>query len=122
MIMFCLLLLDKDKKFVISIIILHSGKIPMQTLKALLRQSDMLMLEDEIDALIADTEYIKIEDESYILKHATLGDSTPIEISSSSFIRPTNACGSNSAYRSNISEMHLFREIEKKFLFFKMLE
>ncbi len=69
-----LLLLDKDKKFVISIIILHSGKIPMQTLKALLRQSDMLMLEDEIDALIADTEYIKIEDESYILKHASIID------------------------------------------------
>ena len=62
-----LLLLDKDKKFVISIIILHSGKIPMQTLKALLRQSDMLMLEDEIDALIADTEYIKIANGTILL-------------------------------------------------------
>lgn len=69
-----LILLDKNKKFVISIIILHSGRILVRTLKAILKQSSLLLLEDEIDALIADTEYIKKDEESYTLTHASIID------------------------------------------------
>jgi len=69
-----LLLLDKNKKFVISLIILHSGRISVRTLKSLLKQSDILLLDNEIDELISDTEYIKIEEDCYALKHASIID------------------------------------------------
>ncbi len=69
-----LFLLNKNEKFVISILILHNGRILIRTLQALLKQSDLLLLEDEIENLIAGMEHIKIEDDCYTLKHASIID------------------------------------------------
>lgn len=69
-----LLLLDGNKKFVLSIIILHDGKIPERILKAILKQSDILMLEDEFDELVSNIEFIEKTEDSYTLKHASIID------------------------------------------------
>ena len=69
-----LLLLDGNKKFVLSVIILHDGKIHERILKAILKQSDILMLEDEFYDLVSNIEFIEKTDGSYTLKHASIID------------------------------------------------
>ncbi len=69
-----LLLLDENQKLIISIIILHSGKVLERTLKAIIRQSNMLLFEDELDELIIGIEYVIKEGDSYALKHASIID------------------------------------------------
>lgn len=69
-----LLLLDDNKKFILSVIILHDGKIPEHILKAILKQSDILLLDDEFYELISSIEYIEKTDGNYALKHASIID------------------------------------------------
>lgn len=69
-----LLLLEKNKKYVIAILVIHEGRIPTNTLIEILRKSDEFYIDTDYSSFIERIELINKHGDDYYLKHSSIID------------------------------------------------